>query len=116
MTEYKITIKIPCKRSLSSTNSCEAFLDQWIEKIEELGLQFGGVLDEQQKIIEGVIDFCDNKKQVIEKKILEIQHWLYEHPYKPILMQLYMYTNNGDFVNPCACALAPRKVCKKGGE
>ena len=51
MTEYEITIKI------YQNDECNAFLDNLIEKIEELGLQLGGSLDTDTGTFSGVIDF-----------------------------------------------------------
>ncbi|MDR3199018.1 MAG: hypothetical protein LBU34_14220 [Planctomycetaceae bacterium] len=88
MTEYKITIKVPCKSKSLSTNQKEKFLDNWIEKIEELGLQFGGTFVPQSEmiIIDGVLDF--RKKNTVEKKLYELQTWLGMHPNKPVILQL----------------------------
>jgi hypothetical protein len=92
MTEYKITIKVPRKSELLSTDQNEKFFDNWIEKIEDLGLQFGGTLEPQLGIIEGVLDFRKRKTNMVEKKLYELEFWLGMHPDKPIILQLQLFS------------------------
>ena len=96
MTEYKISIKL---RQKLPPEDRDAFLDDWIVKIEELGLQFGGGLDifNPSGMMKGVIDFRENRKDTIEKKMFSLQSWLTRQPSKPVIMRLRLLLNDIDY-------------------
>ena len=90
MTEYKIKIKMYQQPALSSYEQLDEFLERWIEKIEELGLQFGGGFDHEVGILDGVVQFGRRRAKTIEKNLYEIQTWLGKQPSKPVILHLLL--------------------------
>jgi uncharacterized protein YggL (DUF469 family) len=99
MIEFIIKIKLLNIASCGSENSKESndlFLDDFIQKVESLGLQFGGGSDFKSGIHEGVISFPNNEKSILETEIYSLQNWILTHPTKALLLtwQEYDYNDN----------------------
>ncbi len=92
MCVYEITLKFYQKSAPLSPERCDAFLDRWIEKIEDLKLQFGGTTHMETGILNGGIDFGDRIKEItIEKKLFELQAWLAAQPSRPVILKLKLF-------------------------
>jgi hypothetical protein len=94
MAEYRIIIKL----SENAISINDLFQDEFIQKINALGLQYGGIYNPETQIHSGVIDFISDDLHVIEKNIKEIQLWLISYPIQTILHVFFPLTSENAFL------------------
>ena len=108
MAEYRIIIKL--LDNISSTND-DLFLDEFIQKIEELGLQYGGMYCPEKQKHFGVIDFISEKQHLIEKNINEVQSWLALYRVPTVVLAFFLI--HPDCVSPCYNSCPCPKSCTR---
>lgn len=89
-TEFEIAIKTLSASRHYCKNKQEAddsFLDEFLEMIESLNMQFGGGSKFGTGTHVGVIDFATSNITDLERKIYLMQKWLLLHPSKPIILR-----------------------------